>query len=148
MSELIFDGTTHQISLVDRNGNTIGTWPANNVVEQRGNHLPFVPNGTHGLIDRTAPHRHGGTDARGIPVDSTEGAYGSYGIVRLLPLGRHSGIGVHSGRAQRADGLGRVGPNHATQGCIRTTDEAMRAIAQTMRRDALTTITVRNNHAQ
>jgi hypothetical protein len=148
MSELVFNGATLQISLIDRNGNTVGSWQANNVVEQRGTHLRFVPNGTHVLIDRSMPHRHAGSDAHGIPRDSARGAYGSHGIVRLAPIHGHAGIGVHSGRAGVPDGRRRMGPDHATQGCIRTTDEAMRVIAQTMRTDALRSITVRNNREQ
>jgi hypothetical protein len=148
MSELVFNGATHQISLIDRNGNTVGSWQANNVVERAGSHLRFVPNGTHILVDHSAPHRHAGSDRRGIPLDSERGSYGSHGIVRLAPTHGHAGIGVHSGRAGVADGMGRMGPNHATQGCIRTTDDAMRVIAQTMHTDALRTITVRNNRDQ
>jgi hypothetical protein len=34
------------------------------------------------------------------------------------------GCGVHSGRKNRPDGRGRRGPKHATNGCIRTTDDA------------------------
>jgi hypothetical protein len=148
MSELVFDGATHQVSLIDSNGNTVGSWQANNVVEEGHGHLRFVPNGTHILVDRSMPHRHVGSDSRGRPYDSTTGAYGNHGIVRLAPIHGHDGIGVHSGRAGIADGRGRMGPNHATQGCIRTTDEAMRVISQTMRTDALRAITVRNNREQ
>ncbi len=148
MSELVFDGATHQVSLIDRNSNTVGNWQANNVVDRRGQFLRFVPNGTHILVDRSMPHRHAGNDGHGIPLDSSRGSYGSHGIVRLAPIHGHNGIGVHSGRAGVPDGWGRMGPDHATQGCIRTTDEAMGVIAQTMRTDALRSITVRNNHEQ
>jgi len=34
-------------------------------------------------------------------------------------------LGVHSGRRQVADGLGRVGAQHCTEGCIRVADEDM-----------------------
>ena len=104
-------------------------------------------NGTHILVDRSGPHRHA-TSTHGIPDDSATGAYGSHGIVRLAPIQGHDGIGVHSGRAGIPDGRGRMGPDHAPQGCIRTTDEAMRVITQTMRTDPLHSITVRNNHEQ
>jgi hypothetical protein len=153
MSELVFDGATRQISLIDSNGNTVGTWPANNIVERgsrhpRVPHLRFVPNGTHILVDRSMPHRHAGNGSDGRPLDSAAGSYGSHGIVRLAPIQGHNGIGVHSGRAGIPDGRGRVGPDHATQGCIRTTDEAMGIIARRMRTDALRSITVHNNHDQ
>lgn len=148
MSELVFDGAAHQISLIDGNGNTLGTWPANNVVEQGADHLRFVPNGRHVPIDRSAAHRHAGSDRRGVPLDSSRGAYGTHGIVRLAPIHGHDGIGVHSGRAGVADGRGRRDQNHATQGCIRTTDDAMATITRTMRADPLRVITVRNNREQ
>jgi hypothetical protein len=114
MSELIYDAAAGWITLVDRTGHAAGAWPAANVVEQRLNHLRFVPNGTHILIDQATPHRHAGNDGRGVPLDSVNGAYGSYRIVRLAPIYGHTGIGVHSGRAQRPDGRGRTGPSYAT----------------------------------
>ena len=36
--------------------------------------------------------------------------------------------GVHSGQENRPDDLQRIGPQHATRGCIRTTDDATRKI--------------------
>lgn len=131
MSQLVFDGASHELSLIDSQGHTVGTWAANNVVEQgvrARQHLRFVPNGTHVLVDRSALHRHAGHDNHGLPLDSASGAYGGYGIVRMTPIQGHDGVGVHSGREGRADGRGRRGVDHATQGCIRTTDEAMRVI--------------------
>ena len=44
------------------------------------------------------------------------------------------------------DGLGRSGPDHATFGCIRTTDDGTAAITDAMRSDdPVTKITIRNN---
>jgi hypothetical protein len=139
MSTLVFDGAAHTLTLLDSAGQQVGQWHANNVVDHRAT-LRFVPNRTYHIIDPTHPHRHGGE------ADTLDGAYGRFGIIRLAPFNAHghahSGVGVHSGRANRG------GADHATMGCIRTTDEAMEAIVRHMRVDPLHSITVRNNHVQ
>jgi hypothetical protein len=151
MSDLIYDGLRRTITLVDRHGNTVGTWPANNRVDSHAT-LRRVPDGTYPMLDRNLSHRHGGADRQGIPRDSVTGEYGAHGIVRLNDFpaeGRiHAGIGIHSGRLGMADRSAAhgTGPNHVTQGCIRTTDDAMRVITQTMRIDPLNTTTVRSNN--
>ena len=66
---------------------------------------------------------------------------GSYGILRFNVPG-HPGIGVHSRRANAAH---LPGPPHPTEGCIRTTDDAMRSISDVIRNDPLSTIDVIRN---
>jgi len=61
------------------------------------------------------------------------GPFGSYGNFVFDVPGR-TGMGVHSGRN---------GPQSRTQGCIRTTDDATRAIRDLHAIDPLTIITVR-----
>ena len=56
-------------------------------------------------------------------------------------------MGVHSGKEGISDQAGRVGVNYATNGCIRTTDDAMAEIEQTAKNDELETIEVKNNKA-
>lgn len=148
MSNLVFDGVIHTLTLYDQQGRTVGCWPANNIVERGGNHLPFVPNGDHAVQTTIAPRKHLGTDQHGRIHDSVDGKYGSHGAVVMNPILGHTGIAVHSGRAHVKDKVGRIGINHATEGCIRTTDEAMSAIAQTMRSDPLTIVRVLHNHDQ
>lgn len=143
MSTLVYDGAANTITLLNNEGESVGSWPAHNRVERAAT-IRYVPNGTYHLADRSAPHRHAGSDRHG-PLDSANGAYGAYGIVRLNPFQGHAGIGVHSGRANLRDGHGNVGPKHVTQGCIRTTDDAMSVISRTMHSDPLDSIIVRHN---
>lgn len=144
MSKLVYDGSTNTITMVNRDGETVGSWPAHNRTARAAT-LRFVPNGTYNLTDRVSPHRHAGNDRHGVPLDSTNGEFGVHGIVRLNPFNNHSGVGVHSGRATARDGHGNVGAKHVTEGCIRTTDEAMGVITSTMRNDPLDTIMVQHN---
>lgn len=131
MSKLKFDGTSHQISLVNSAGATVGTWAAYNNVDSHAT-IRHVNNGSYSVQDQTAAHPHS---------PNANGPYGSYGIVRFNVPG-HPGIGVHSGRA---DATHLPGPQHPTMGCIRTSDDAMQAITNTMRTDALTSVEVTNN---
>lgn len=132
-AKLIFDGHTHQITLIGSNGEPQGTWPAYNNVDRHAT-LTHLANRTYNVADRTAPHRHHA---------SADGPYGLNGIIRFNVPG-HPGIGVHSGRA---NGRHLPGPAHPTMGCIRTTDEAMRIIVASMGATAFMTIEVTNNNA-
>ena len=76
------------------------------------------------------------------PGGTANGRYGSYGNFIFEVPGR-TGMGVHSGRAKQVDGAGRKGTAYATNGCIRTTDAAMRVIANTHNSDPLATLTVK-----
>jgi hypothetical protein len=80
------------------------------------------------------------------PKDSTNGAYGRYGAVVMNAIRQHTGIAVHSGRANLRDMAGRTGVNYATEGCIRTTDDAMAVISRTMHSDPIHIVTVQNNY--
>jgi len=133
MSTLKFDGSTHQISLIDNDQNIVGTWAAYNNVDSHAT-LTHLQNATYTVQDTTVP-RHHRPDANG--------PYGLHGIIRFNVPG-HPGIGVHSGRANARH---MPGPAHATMGCIRTTDEAMQKITAFMRSSPLTTIQVSHNHA-
>lgn len=130
---LIFDGHTHQITLIGSDGVARGRWAAYNNVDRHAT-LTHLQNRTYTVGDQTAPHRH---------VASANGPYGLHGIIRFNVPG-HPGIGVHSGRANARH---LPGPAHPTMGCIRTTDEAMRAIAASMAASLVTTIQVTNNSA-
>lgn len=133
MSRLLFDGRTHQLSLIGDSGVIVGTWPAYNNVDSHAT-LTHLQNRTYAVQDQAAPRRH---------VANANGPYGLHGIVRFNVPG-HSGIGVHSGRA---DARHLPGPAHPTMGCIRTTDEAMRTISASMATARLITIEVANNSA-
>lgn len=133
MSRLVFNGATHQIMLLS-NGQIVGSWPAYNNVDSHAT-LRHVEDGIYLVLDKRAPRKH---------LANANGPYGLHGIVRFYVAG-HPGIGVHSGRAfaRRAPG-----PQHPTMGCIRTNDQAMHAIAKTMRTSPLTTIQVMCNSAE
>jgi len=133
MSKLIFDGSTHQLSLVDDNGAAIGTWAAYNNVDSHAT-IRYLENKTYDMQDTKTPRHH---------KPNANGPYGSHGIVRFN-VPHHPGIGVHSGRANARH---KPGPEHATMGCIRTTDAAMEKIVATMKTSPLTTIEVKNNAA-
>jgi hypothetical protein len=139
MSSLSFNGNDQTITLFDAQGNQLGAWPANNVVDRTAT-MRFVPNQDYDIVDRNAPHTHGGE------ADTPNGPYGSFGIIRFEGFWadgvHHDGVGLHSGRADRG------GADHATMGCIRTSDGAMQAISQHIATDPLTTITVHGNHVQ
>lgn len=133
MSKLIFNGNTHQLSLIGGDGKVVGTWAAYNNVDSHAT-LKHIHNGTYNIQDKITPHRHHA---------DPNGPYGSYGIIRINVPG-HPGIGVHSGRANARH---KPGPQHPTMGCIRTTDAAMLAIENYAKTSALTTIDVVLNSA-
>lgn len=66
------------------------------------------------------------------PNDAPNSPFGSYGNYIFNVPGCHDTCGVHSGRENVPDALGRIGVKHATNGCIRTTDAAMQLINLSM----------------
>ena len=132
-SKLVFDGKAHTISLIDSSGNAVGTWPAYNNVDSHAT-IRALKNQTYPVQDKLRPHAH---------KPDPNGPYGSHGIVRFSVSG-HPGIGVHSGRANAKH---MPGAQHATMGCIRTTDAAMKIISTHMRTHTLTTVEVKHNSA-
>lgn len=131
MASLMYDGFRHELSLLDNTNQVVGSWLAYNNVDSRAT-IKHIRNGIYQVVDRIAPHYH---------LPNPNGPYGSYGIIRFTVPG-HPGIGVHSGRLNAKY---KPGPLHATMGCIRTTDEAMRQIKTYMVKSPLTTIKIINN---
>lgn len=147
MSDLIFDGQAHTITLVAQDGHVVGTWHAGNNVAQRapeGEGHALTP--THGPIqdgkyDIAKGDQHGATTHLGGDPKS---AFGANGIIHIPDAkgatgDTLSGAGVHSGRIDKG------GPDANTAGCIRTTDAGMSTINSTAKSDPLKTITVTNN---
>lgn len=131
MSHLDFDRVSQKIQLFDHfNVALTAPFAAFNLVDSRSRG-PW-PDGTY---------RYQGYNAHAEVADP-DSEYGRHGILVFAVPGR-SGMGVHSGRARIPDGLGRVGPQHCTLGCVRTTDEAMAAFVEAARRDPIESITVR-----
>lgn len=132
-STLDYDGATKQLTLTRGDG-TVQEFPASNNTDSRSKGR--WPNGTFHYERHTT---HGENN------DTPDGKYGAHGNYIFTVPGRED-MGVHSGRASRRDGAGRSGVNHATFGCIRTTDEGTAAIREAMTSgDPVTKITVRNN---
>ena len=115
-----------------RGDGTVQSFPAANNAQRRSGGR--WPDGTY-RYERHTTH----------PDDAPDSGYGSHGNYVFTVPGR-TDMGVHSGRAGLRDGAGRSGVNHATLGCIRTTDEGTAAIGDAMTSDdPVTRITVRNN---
>jgi hypothetical protein len=132
-STLDYDGATNRLTLTRGDG-TVQEFPAGNNTD--GSSQGRWPNGTF-HYERHATHSR--------EDDSPDGKYGSHGNY-IFTVPGHEDMGVHSGRADRRDRAGRSGVNHATFGCIRTTDKGTAAIQDAMTSgDLVTKITVRNN---
>ena len=142
MSTLTFDGTAHTLTLRDSAGDPVSSGTANNRTDSHAT-LQFVSNGTYNVLTQSAPRRHSGDK------DSLNGEYGTFGIV-VFDVPGHVGVGVHAGRLHKPDLTPQraMGPNHVTQGCIRTTEEMMGTITTLMREDPLISVVVVNNRKQ
>jgi RHS repeat-associated protein len=116
LSSLIFNPLTQNLTVVNGNGVALENFPAasNTARASRG---PWAD----GTYEWSAYNPH--------PGNGPEGEYGENGI-NIFNVPGCSGCGVHSGRRDVFDGLGRKGIYHATLGCIRTTDEATGFIQQ------------------
>ncbi|MCP4346313.1 MAG: hypothetical protein GY795_12400 [Desulfobacterales bacterium] len=123
LSSLTFDRSDGTITLSDNAGNTVGSWEAANNVTEGSSEWPS------GTYDFSWHSPHSGSDA-----NSSFGSNGNF----IFDVPDRSGMGTHSGRANQN------GPQHVTNGCIRTTDEATQNILETHRNDQLTTITVQD----
>lgn len=131
LSSILFNNNTHQVTILDNSGQVVGTFPAYNNA-QMGSRGPVAP----GTYDYAYHTTH--------PDDSPNSAFGSNGNF-VFDVPGCVGCGVHSGRKNIADLAGRKGVQHATNGCIRTTDEATDLIKQlTEGGDPLTTLTVKH----
>lgn len=127
MSTLSFGRAAKTLTLHSSSGAVLGTWTSENNTDSRSQG-PW-PNGRYGFA-----HWNAHAD------DGPSSAYGSHGIA-VFDVPDRTGMGVHSGRRDNPDGLGRRGPGHATMGCVRTVDEAMARLRQT-HADPLTEIVV------
>lgn len=147
MSLLVFDGVFLCLTLLDKNRRPVGSWAANNVTDSQHSKIIYIPDGAHAFLVHKRPTKHPGkTEASGIAQDSKNGRYGPYGSLTLGPVPvdgvDQTGLAVHSGRANYK------GADEATNGCIRTTDEAMRVITTLMETDPLEHLIVRRNRNQ
>ena len=116
LSSLIYNPSTGVLTVVNGNGVVAGVFPAANNAQSTSNG-PWPP-GAYSY-NHNQPHSDDGPDS----------AYGSYGNFQFNVPGR-TYMGVHSGRVNTPDKAGRKGYQHATDGCIRTTDAATELISQ------------------
>ena len=129
LSSEVYDRAAGTITVYDRNGNVVTVQPAANNA-QSGSRGPW-PDGTFNYSYHTTH-----------PGDAPNSPYGSHGN-DVFNVPGCVGCGVHSGRENTPDALGRAGPQHATNGCIRTTDTATEAVSNLQANgDPLTTLTV------
>jgi RHS repeat-associated protein len=128
LSTLVFDRSSGTITILDKDGNVVDIQPAANNA-QSGSRGPWA-DGTYNF-DHNTTHLDGGPNS----------AYGSNGNT-VFNVPGCVGCGVHSGRATVPDRAGRVGVQHATNGCIRTTDTATSDIRRLQSNgDPVTTLT-------
>ena len=129
MSTLQFRREANELTLLSGDGTkTSGPWDAANNVDSHSKG-PW-PDGQYDFD-------HYGTH----PDDAPDSSYGSHGIF-TFDVPDREGMGVHSGREEVPDGLGRCGFLHCTMGCVRTTDDAMAQLVTTHRIDPITAITI------
>ncbi|MDH5525397.1 MAG: DUF6531 domain-containing protein [Desulfobulbaceae bacterium] len=127
LSTVEYNHKTGTISVQDSTGNVVGTFPATNN-SQRSSKGPF-PAGTYNF-SYYVPH----------PESGPNGFFGIGNFVFDVP-GR-PGMGIHAGRKDKCDRAGRCGENYATDGCVRTTDEAIQFMKDLHSTDPLESITV------
>jgi RHS repeat-associated protein len=133
LSSLYYDNEEDTIILFDSSGFEVARATADNNTASNSQG-PFP--------DGTFPIRQHPPAYQTHPGDAPNSSYGTYGSLNFIVPGR-TNMAVHSGRATVPDGLGRTGTEHATMGCIRTTDEMMREIiAMHNSSDPITELTV------
>jgi RHS repeat-associated protein len=115
----------------------------------------YVYNGAGGLAGQYSAANNATLASRGPWAEGTysfsyfvphsggpDSPYGSNGN-NVFNVPGCKGCGVHAGRQNSTDRRGRSGVNYATEGCIRTTDQATALIRElTNAGDPLTTLTV------
>jgi RHS repeat-associated protein len=130
LSDLNFNRESGILTLTSSSAKVLGSWKASNNV-QRSNPKGEWAAGTYKYV-WTSDH-------------TGEGASGKFGNVAtfIFEVPGRSDMGVHGGREGVTDKAGHTGVDHATNGCIRTTDEAIQTILDTVNDgDPLKTITV------
>lgn len=125
--KLIFDRRQKLLMAVAQDGTPIRSWPAaNNATSYSRGPWPagiFRPREGAALLPVDGP------------AGAAAGAFGPWFLAYDVP--ERTGMGIHAGRALRPDQLGREGHEHATLGCIRTTEAAMHELAELVERHGL-----------
>jgi RHS repeat-associated protein len=133
LSSLVYNTATGTITVVNGDGVAVGVFPAGNNTDSQSRG-PWPP----GAYDYSRHTTH--------PGDAPNSPFGSYGNYIFNVPDCNDTCGVHSGRENVPDALGRIGVKHATMGCIRSTDAAMQLITNLMNAgDPLTGVMVTNS---
>jgi RHS repeat-associated protein len=129
LSSLLYDRSTNTLTVFDRNGNLIATYPAgNSTVNPKGDPNTIGSNGP-------APN---GTFPVQAPIDTRNYHPEKYGPY-FFPIGkpgstiRRRGMGIHGGRR---------GPGSKTEGCIRVSNETDVKLYDLYQTDPITQITI------
>jgi uncharacterized protein RhaS with RHS repeats len=129
LSSVIYNPSAGVVTVVNGSGVVVGTFPAANNAQSTSNG-PWPP----GAYSYNTQVTH--------PDDGPDSKFGSYGDFQFNVPGR-SYMGIHSGHRDSHDRAGRQGYKHATDGCIRTTDDATRLLDQLVHNaDPLTSLLV------
>jgi len=108
LADVNYDDVSHTVTVTDSSGNSESFPAANNAARGSRGAWPAGQYDYHGHIPHTA---------------NPDGPYGSNGNF-VFNVPGCTGCGIHSGRENVADRAGRIGIQHATEGCFRTTDAA------------------------
>ena len=137
---LIFNGAKGILQIFDDNNTPddfsddcfIGEFDAHNNVDNKSKGK--WEDGKYAMQDKYKPNTHGEkVDKRDVKLDSPNGAYGESGIFRAKDFKEKTtgiirkGMGIHAGRENK------IFSKRVTEGCIRTTPEAMDAIIKAVR---------------
>jgi len=127
LSYITYNDKTHYLLLYNNCGELVGTWIASNRTgdyDAKGRWQWKATPWKLGRNDWSHYNSHPGLD-----VNSNYGTQG----VHVFDIGDKGtrGVGIHAGQK---DGLGW---KHATEGCIRTTEDAMKAINKLHREDPI-----------
>jgi RHS repeat-associated protein len=143
LSTITFDGRANTITLYSGNGTRMVTFTAYNNVGLHNENGGFTKGPmTDGVHSVWGSDQHGASSHLG---GTSTGPFGSNGIIHV---GNFEGVagdqdvtgaGLHSGESAKG------GPTFWTDGCIRTTDEAMAVINLYVAFDPLTEIDVQGN---
>ena len=150
---LLFNGKTGVLEIWDDNNTAddfsddtfIGSYEAHNNVTNTSQGK--WEDGIYEMLDQQKSNCHGNkTDANGVLLDSPNGSYGTAGCYRAKPFKEkttanyRNGMAVHAGREHKAFQVRK------TEGCIRTTPEAMEAIGNAISKyGSLKRIIIQNN---
>ena len=153
---LLFNGATNTLEIWE-DGDTPDDTSDDMLLSKHSAHNQVASNsngkwedGVYEMQDKNTPHTHPDQyEKDGVtPKDSPNGAYGTEGIYRAKSFKEtttkktRTGMGVHAGRENKSF------LNRKTMGCIRTTPEAMEAIANAISNYGdLTNIIVKDNRS-